>query len=87
VARDVLREADELERRLAVLGLSLGPASAEPDPAALPRGAAPADEVAAAIERVRWLVDAVAEVQGRLQTLRSLKERLDRPRPPRTPER
>jgi hypothetical protein len=87
VARDVLREADELERRLTALGMSLRLAGTQPDAAAPPPGAAAPEEVAAAIDRVRALVEAVAEVQGRLQTLRQLKERLDRPRPPRTPER
>jgi hypothetical protein len=80
VTRDLLGQADDLERRLRSLGF-------RPDADASPRGAVSAREVAGAIEQVRNLVEGLAELQGDLQALRGLKERLDRPRPARAADR
>jgi hypothetical protein len=80
VTRDLLGEADDLERRLRTLGFR--PEADAPTP-----GAASAHEVAGAIEQVRHLVEGLAELQGDLQALRALKERLDRPRSPRVVDR
>jgi hypothetical protein len=87
VARDLLREADDLERRLAALGIRAG-ASRAPGPSeAVTRVPLDPEEVGAAVEQIRCLVEGLAELQGRLQAVRNLKERLDRPRPPRVPDR
>jgi len=80
VTRDLLGEADDLEHRLRTLGFG-------PGADASPPGAASAREVAGAIEQVRHLVEGLAELQGDLQALRALKERLDRPRPARAADR
>ncbi len=88
MARDLLREADELDRHLAALGIRVGTSagSGTSRPSG-PVRTASADEVAAAVEQIHDLVERLAELQGRLQALRGLKERLDRPRAQRTPER
>jgi hypothetical protein len=80
VTRDLLGQADHLDRRLRTLGF-------RPGADASMRGAASAREVAGAIKQVRYLLEGLAELQGDLQALRALKERLDRPRPARAADR
>ena len=80
MTRDLLDQADDLERRLRALGILPGADDST-------RGAASAREVAGAIEQVRHLVEGLAGLQGDLQALRALKERLDRPRPARAADR
>jgi len=92
VAADVLREADAVDRVLADLGGRLSDAgvhgladllSRDPaDPALL---AVSREEIAGLMERMHRIVEALASFQGRLQALRRLKERLDRPRGHRAP--
>jgi hypothetical protein len=87
VARDLLREADDLGRRLAALGIRAGTSRAPGPSEAVARVPLDPEEVGAAMELIRCLVEGLAELQGRLQAVRNLKERLDRPRPPRVPDR
>jgi hypothetical protein len=87
VARDLLREADDLERRLAALGIRAETSRAPGPSETLARVRLDPEEVGAAMEQIRCLVEGLAELQGRLQAVRNLKERLARPRPPRVPDR
>jgi hypothetical protein len=87
VARDLRGEADDLERRLWALGIRPGAPGVRGAPDSGSRAAAAGRDVAGAIEQIRRLVEGLAELQGGLQAVRTLKERLDRPRPPRAPDR
>jgi hypothetical protein len=83
VALDVLREADDLVRVLADLDDRLARAGVRGLPGSMildheaerALGAVSRQEITWAIERVRHLLDALLELQVRLQGLRALKGR------------
>ncbi len=86
MAHDLRRDAEELERRLSALGMGPGAEGAQRRVSDSAARTLAAEEVARAIEQIRGLVEGLAELQGVLQGLRSLKIRLDR-RPTRAADR